>query len=193
MNQMATPMPPITTAAIATAYSSDNRISRSRLNAQNRDASPAGRSWSMMPSGVSASTIVSRTSPVTEQPQRSELDDHRIGDPVVQALLRLAENKQVVHQVVETADHWNQRGQPVHDIPHPEDSPERCPRPVFPHDFDTHQPLGDRLPVALHENDGDPGPRDEADQRGDHPCSEDHPCSGENLGVQCSAAAERLD
>src|SRR5436190_13795163 len=108
INQMATPTPPITAAAITTANSSASRISRSRVNAQNRGASPAGRSWSMMPSGVSTSTIVSRTSPVTEQPQRSELDDDGVGDPVVQALLRLAENKQVVHQVVESADHWNQ-------------------------------------------------------------------------------------
>ena len=64
-----------------------------------RATSPAGRSSSRMPSGVSAETTVS--SARLPSAGSSGLDDDGIGDLVVEALARLPEDEEHVDQAVE--------------------------------------------------------------------------------------------
>src|SRR6185437_15007877 len=102
-----------------------NRISISSRNAHDRAHNPEGRSSSRMPSGVSAGTMVSRTVPVTRQARASSLDDDGARDLVVQALARLAENHERVHQEVDRAHDGYQGWDAVHQVAQQEDPPER--------------------------------------------------------------------
>src|SRR4051812_8251084 len=133
------------------AYMSATRISQSMTNAQKRAESPAGRSSSRIPSGVSAATTESST---------SGDDDDRVGDLVVDALAGGAEDQQRIDPAVQR-DHAEQ---PVDDVSQPEDAAERSGRAVRADDLDAEPFLGDRLTVARDIENVEPGPQAGTDQ-----------------------------
>src|SRR6185437_15994271 len=115
---------PKSTDTVNRALNIISRISTSSRKAQPREHSPAGRSSSTMPSGVSAGTIVSSTAPVTRSPAASGLDDHGARDLVVQALAGFPEDHQGVDQPVHIAHDRDERGNRVHHVTQQEYAPE---------------------------------------------------------------------
>src|SRR4051794_40564925 len=104
---------------------------------------PAGRSTSSIPSGASAVTTVS--SEVTAHPGKgrfaSSLDDDRVGDVVVQALARVAEDHQAVDKRVDRAGERDHHDDPADEIAQAQQAAERCPFAVRAHDAHAEQLL----------------------------------------------------
>src|SRR4051812_34505907 len=147
------------------------RMPQSSANAYRRGVRPAGRSSRRMPSGVSAATTVSRMS--RESRPASRLHDDGVGNLVVQALPRIPEDEQDLHDAVERPDQRNRRDQAVDDVAQPEDAVERHRRAVAANHLDAQNLLGDRLTVLLDVLDRQPEPDDRTGQRrherdGDH-------------------------
>src|SRR5262245_48196572 len=124
------------------------RTIQSRMNAYNRAVSPAGRNSSRMPSGVSATMTVSRTS--GELRRSSGLDDDGVGNLVVQTLPRLAEDEQMVNQRVER----DEPEQSIDDVAEPEQPTERDRRTIGSHHLDVEDFLAEGLTVSNHGADG---------------------------------------
>src|SRR5690348_7492905 len=84
----------------------------------------------------------------------SSLDDEGARNLVVQALARLAEDHERVHQEVDRAHDGYQGWDAVHEVAQQEDPPERGFASIGAHDLDAADPLADRLAVAGDEHDG---------------------------------------
>src|SRR3954469_2051162 len=127
----------------------ERRMMASRANAHDRAHNPAGRSSSRMPSGVSAATTVSRMS---RPPGRdSGLDDDGVGNVVVHAAARVAEDEQRVDEGVE----GNDPEEAVHEVTADEHPRDRHFRAVRAQDLDLAGLLADRLPVLAEELHGE--------------------------------------
>src|SRR3954451_15525874 len=117
MSRNASPSPPIIIAAMLAAYNTTKRITQSSANAYRRAVTPAGRSSSNTPSGVSAATTVSNTFGALGIV--SGFHDEGVGELVVEALPRVSEDEQVIDERVERDD----ADQPVDEIAQPEQAP----------------------------------------------------------------------
>src|SRR3954471_20187663 len=123
------------------------RMPQSSAKAYKRGVRPAGRSSRRMPSGVSAATTVSRMS--RESRPASRLHDDGVGNLVVQALPRIPEDEQDLHDAVERPEQRDRRDQGVDSVAQPEDPPERRRRAVGADHLDAENLLGDCLTVLL--------------------------------------------
>src|SRR4029078_8114748 len=159
MIQNATPKFPRNAVPMPTAYIAARRMMPSMRKAQEREQIPAGRSSSKMPSGVSVDTTVSRISP--RSARASGLDDDRVGNVIVHAAPRVAEDEQDVDEAVER----NHPEEPVDDVAPDDHAGGRHFGPVGAPDLDLEGLLADRLPVLTQEPDGEEHPDDEANAR----------------------------
>src|SRR5829696_6088456 len=133
------------------------RIMPSIRNAHDRAHTPAGRSSSRMPSGVSAATTVSS---IWRRPARaSGFDDDRVGNVVVHAASLAAEDEERVDDAVER-DH-SEHG--VREVTRDDHARDRHFRTVFAQELDLTGLLADRLAVLAEQLDGEEHPRDETD------------------------------
>src|SRR5215204_1238846 len=106
------------------------RITPSRTKAQDRAHIPAGRSSSRIPSGVSEATTVSRMS--RTRGRASGLDDDGVGNVIVHAAARVAEDEQPVDDAVERDD----AEEAVHEVAADNHPRNRHFRTVFAKDLD---------------------------------------------------------
>src|ERR1044072_4827641 len=105
-----------------------------------------------IPSGVSADTTVSSDSRMPALVDGVlRFHDDRIGDLVVYALARLAEDEQRIDQLVEVAEIRNGARQAVDEVAQPEDAGDRSARAVRAHDLDADDLLADGLAVLVDE------------------------------------------
>src|SRR5262245_21754322 len=128
------------------------RTIQSRMNAYSRAVRPAGRNSSRMPSGVSATMTVSRTS--GELRRSSGLNDDGVGNLVVQTLSRLAEDEQKVDQPVER----DEREQSIDDIAEPEQPAERALRTIGSDHLDVENFFAEGLAISFDGADGQSEP-----------------------------------